>query len=83
MELEWHHSLVDTLTVDVKPVHTRFDLGESARIIAPGYPANSVMLRRIISPGQGRMPPVGAALPDPHWIGLFTQWLSELEPVGK
>ena len=83
MELEWHQSLVDTLTVDVEPVHTRFDLGENARIIASGYPANSVMLRRIISPGPGRMPPVGAALPDPHWIGLFTQWVSGLKSAEK
>ena len=83
MELEWSRSLADTLTIDVEPVHTRFGLGPSARIISPGYPVNSVMLRRIISPGPGRMPPIGAASPDPRWIQLFSQWISTLKPADK
>jgi glucose/arabinose dehydrogenase len=83
MELEWGKTLDGTQVVDIEPVHTRFGLGSNARIIAPGYPVNSVMLRRIISPGPGRMPPIGAVSPDPRWIGLFTQWVSELEPVDK
>ena len=83
MELEWHRALVDTRTINIEPVHTRFGLGPSARIISPGYPANSVMLRRIISPGPGRMPPIGAASPDPRWIQLFSQWISALKPADK
>ena len=83
MELEWHRALVDTRTIDIEPVHTRFGLGPGARIISPGYPANSVMLRRIISPGSGRMPPIGAASPDPRWIQLFSQWIAALKPADK
>ena len=83
MELEWGETLAGTQTVDIDPVHTRFGLGPNARIIAPGHPVNSVMLRRIISPGPGRMPPIGAVSPDPRWIGLFTQWISELKSADK
>ena len=49
----------------------------AARIIAPGDPAHSVMLQRIIRPGPGRMPPIGAIAPDPQWIQLLAEWIAE------
>ena len=79
MELEWSRKLADTVTLNAQPVHTRFGLGDKARIIAPANPAQSVMLQRIIRPGPGRMPPVGALSPDPKWIALFTKWVSEMK----
>jgi len=80
MKLDWGRALKDTLTVGEDPVHSRFGLGEEAQIVSAGDPAHSVMLQRIIRPGIGRMPPVGGVLPDPQWIELFAQWVSELKP---
>jgi glucose/arabinose dehydrogenase len=83
MELEWSRKLADTGTVNAEPVHTRFKLGDKARIVVPGDVGHSVMLQRIISPGAGRMPPVGTTSPDPKWIALFTKWVSEMKPVKE
>ena len=79
MELEWSRALKDTFTVGVEPVHSRFGLGDKARIVSVGDLGHSVMLQRIIRPGPGRMPPVGGVLPDPQWINLFTRWVSGLK----
>jgi hypothetical protein len=79
MKLDWDRALKDTLTVGQEPVHSRFGLGEKARIVSAGDSAHTVMLQRIIRPGIGRMPPVGGVLPDPQWIELFARWVSELK----
>jgi len=79
MKLDWNRALKDTLTIGQEPVHSRFGLGEKARIVSAGDSAHSVMLQRIIRPGIGRMPPVGGVLPDPQWIELFARWVSELK----
>ena len=83
MELEWSRALKDTFTVGVEPVHSRFGLGDKARIVSVGDLGHSVMLQRIIRPGPGRMPPVGGVLPDPQWINLFTRWVSGLKPAEQ
>ena len=77
-----HHLKLDvTKTLGAEPVHTRFGLGENARIITPGDPAHSVMLQRIIRPAPSRMPPIGATAPDPIWIQLLTEWIAEQKPT--
>ena len=70
-------------TVGAAPVHSIFDLGKGAQIIAPGRLDRSVMLRRIISNGPERMPPVGGAGLDAEWVKLFTTWVSELKKPKK
>jgi hypothetical protein len=81
MELEWSRSLKDTGTVDMEPLHSRFQLGEQARIVASGDIGRTVMMQRISGTGTGRMPPVGGVLPDPQWVQLLVQWVSELKPL--
>jgi hypothetical protein len=81
MILSHHLKLDATKTLGAEPVHARFDLGGKARIIAPGDPAHSVMLQRIIRPGPGRMPPIGAIAPDPKWIQLLAEWIAEQKPT--
>ena len=83
MELELSRTLEATRTVGAAPVHSTFDLGKGAQIIAPGRLDRSVMLRRIISNGPERMPPVGGAGLDAEWVKLFTAWVSELKMPKK
>ena len=79
MELEWRRTLADTRTVNAEPVHSRFELGPKARIVAPGDLGHTIMMQRISGTGRGRMPPVGGVLPDPQWVALFARWVSELK----
>jgi len=55
------------------------DLGiASARIIAPGDPARSVLLERIRSTGTPRMPPVGSNVVDEAGSQLISDWIQQL-----
>ena len=77
MELGFHTALDKTRTLDVKPYHQDFGLGDAARLVAPGSPGHSVMLQRIMSPGPGRMPPVGPSTLDGQWVELLVQWIAQ------
>lgn len=81
MLLSHHLALDATKTLGAEPVHNRYGLGDKARIIAPGDPAHSVMLQRVIRSDLGRMPPVGATGPDPQWIQLLAKWIAEQKPI--
>lgn len=83
MELELSRTLEATRTVNASPVHSAFELGANASIVAPGRLDRSVMLRRIVSNGPERMPPVGGAGIDAEWVKLFSAWVSELKTPKK
>jgi hypothetical protein len=65
--------------VDEKPIHSTFELPE-ARLIAPGAPERSVLLKRISMRGTGQMPPLASHLPDPEGVRLITEWI---QAMGK
>lgn len=50
----------------------------NARIIAPGEPNRSMLLRRIRALGFLRMPPVGSLTSDPEGGALVERWIREL-----
>jgi hypothetical protein len=47
------------------------------RVIAPGSTAHSMMLTRIATLGDRRMPPLGRSTPDTAAIQLFTDWITQ------
>jgi hypothetical protein len=48
----------------------------AARVAAPGSLANSMLLTRIATLGQGRMPPLGSTLVDTPAVSLFSSWIT-------
>lgn len=51
-----------------------------SRVVVPGQPARSELLRRSASTDPGRrMPLLGSSVPDPQYIELLTQWVQSLE----
>ncbi|MEZ5385716.1 MAG: PQQ-dependent sugar dehydrogenase [Prosthecobacter sp.] len=67
----------ESMLLDEKPV--RGDLGlTNARVVAPGYPEQSVLLARIARSGSGHMPMIGAREVDPHGFSLLWDWISSL-----
>jgi uncharacterized repeat protein (TIGR03806 family) len=57
----------------------RLDLGvDGARLIAPRDPWRSILLRRLQSPDQIRMPPLGHELPDREGEALIDSWILSL-----
>ena len=64
----------DTDIIDAKPIQDTFELAD-ARIIAPGDPYASVLFYRMSKLGRGRMPHVGATVPDEQALDLMHDWI--------
>lgn len=63
--------------IDVKPVHTTFDL-QDARLVAPGSPERSLLFHRMQRRGHGQMPPLGTSLVDKPAVDLIREWILQL-----
>jgi hypothetical protein len=74
MELEHQTTLDKMRIVDEKPVHATLDLAD-ARLIAPGSPERSVLLKRIGIRGPNQMPPLATHRVDEVGVALLTEWI--------
>lgn len=71
-------SVADTRTCDVVPQAGNLGI-ENARIIAPGDPARSVLLQRIVRRDVHGMPPLASSQPDTAGAQLIADWIGALE----
>ena len=69
--------LEKTSVVNALPQHGNFGI-EDARILAPGEPGRSVMIMRMSSPAQGRMPRVGSTVVDAAGMKLIYDWIEKV-----
>jgi uncharacterized repeat protein (TIGR03806 family) len=82
MELSFLKKPAETKIYDVKPRHITFGL-KDARLIAPGDPGRSVILRRIAIRGKHQMPPVSSFERDNAGLKLLTDWVRSMQPATK
>lgn len=80
MELEFTTKLDKMRLIDVKPVHDTYGLSD-ARLIAPGHPERSVLLRRIGHREAGHMPPLATSMVDREAVRLMKEWIEQLKPT--
>lgn len=78
MELEFKTALDKMRILDVKPVHTTFDLPD-AKLIAPGAPERSVLIHRMGTRGSGQMPPLASSRVDEAGLELMREWCRSLK----
>ena len=72
-----HLPLAETGAVDTPPQHG--DLGiTGAKVIAPGDPARSLILKRISVTDNHRMPRVGSNVVDEQAVKLLDEWIKSL-----
>ena len=77
IDLRYATSLEETQTIDVNPAQG--DLGiVDAKLIAPGHPERSLMLHRIETLGEGRMPIIGSNLIDTKAVKLLNDWIRSM-----
>ncbi len=62
---------------DARPLHDAFGL-EDARLVAPGSPERSVLLRRMSMRDRGHMPPLATSLVDQPAVALLRDWIKGL-----
>ena len=82
MQLDLATSRDKMQLIDAHPQHETFGLLQP-RLVAPGAPERSVMLRRIASRGAGQMPPRGSDRVDQAAVELMRSWIGQLPPQRK
>lgn len=77
IDLRYATALEETETIDVNPAQG--DLGMvDAKLIAPGQPERSLMLHRIESLSEGRMPILGSNRIDVKAVKLLNEWIRSM-----
>ncbi|HET6575827.1 MAG TPA: PQQ-dependent sugar dehydrogenase [Fimbriiglobus sp.] len=61
-----------------KPLHATFDLPD-ARLIAPGHPDRSVIVKRVGTRGPGQMPPLSTNRVDEAGLALLRGWVAAMK----
>jgi len=77
MEMKFSTPRDKTRMLGVAPLHDKFGI-ENAKLIAPGDPARSVLLRRLALRGRGQMPPLATSLVDEAGVKLLREWIESL-----
>jgi hypothetical protein len=78
MELEFQTALDKMRILDEKPIHTTLDLPD-ARLIAPGDPDRSVLLKRVGLRGKDQMPPLSSHRVDEAGLALLREWVRRMK----
>jgi uncharacterized repeat protein (TIGR03806 family) len=77
IDLRYATSLAGTKTVDVRAAQG--DLGIiDAKLIAPGHPEQSLMVHRIETLSEGRMPSLGSNQVDEKAVDLLSEWIRSM-----
>ncbi|MGB1930909.1 MAG: c-type cytochrome, partial [Mariniblastus sp.] len=77
IDLQFDTPLQETKTIEVMPAQG--DLGVAdAKIIARGDPDRSLLVHRVETLGQGRMPGTGSNRIDAKAVELLTQWIRQM-----
>ena len=80
MELNFSTPIAKAKLVGAVPVHDTFKLSD-ARLVVPGHPERSVLLKRLAMRGRGQMPQLATSFPDTRAVALFREWIKSLPPV--
>ncbi len=67
---------------DRTPQHHGFGL-DDPKLVAPGRPDRSVLLRRVATRGEGRMPPLASSVVDDRAVELLRAWIAARPPAAK
>jgi uncharacterized repeat protein (TIGR03806 family) len=79
IDLRYATQLDQSKMIDEKPAQG--DLGiEGARIIKPGDAESSLLLRRMNTLSNGRMPNIGSNVIDENAVELLREWINSMEP---
>ena len=78
MELEFHTALDKMRILDEKPIHSPLDIAD-ARLIAPGDPDRSVLVKRAGLRGKDQMPPLSSHRVDEAGVALLREWVRSLK----
>lgn len=70
--------LAETNAVNARPLVGLPGIGEEGRVIAPGHPELSEIVRRMGIRGPNQMPLIGSDVIDKEGLALIREWISSL-----
>jgi putative heme-binding domain-containing protein len=79
LELDYSKPLKEMGIFDVPPRQGDFGISD-ARIMAPGFPWQSVLFYRMAKVGRGRMPHLGSEWPDLDGLRVVGSWIISTHP---
>ena len=82
MDLSFSVSTSRMNAVNVVPLHHNFGM-DDARLIKPGAPERSTLLRRMSIRTPGQMPQLATSLVDQPAVDLVREWISQLPATGE
>jgi|JI9StandDraft_2_1071091.scaffolds.fasta_scaffold02497_6 uncharacterized repeat protein (TIGR03806 family) len=74
MDLRYQVALENCAIVDETPRHLTFDI-PNAKIVAPGKPQESVLLRRVSTRENGKMPQLATSIVDQAAVDMLNEWI--------
>jgi uncharacterized repeat protein (TIGR03806 family) len=77
IDLLFHAKPEKRQLIDARPNHGTLSL-DDARLVAPGAPDRSVLLRRMSVRGRHQMPPLASNVVDDEGVKLLRQWIQQL-----
>ena len=77
MDLAYWTSKEKMKVLGVTPIHHHFGL-ENAKLIEPGSADNSVIVRRVGTRDNGKMPPIGSSMVDERAVAMLREWINSL-----
>lgn len=77
IDLRYDVPLAETGLIGVAPAQGELGLA-APLLVAPGDAARSMLLHRVQTLGDGRMPPVGSNLVDEDGVALLEEWIRSL-----
>jgi hypothetical protein len=78
MDLEFATTQEKMKVIDVPPLHHKYGL-DDPRLIAPGDPDRSILLRRISHRGEGQMPQLATSVVDEQAVKLVREWILQMK----
>ena len=78
MELEYATAPDKMRVLGETPLHATHDLPD-ARLVAPGHPDRSVIVKRVGTRGPGQMPPLSTYRTDETGLALLREWVAAMK----
>jgi hypothetical protein len=79
IDLRYATLLENTKTIGIPPAQGQLGV-ENAQLIAPGHPEQSMMVYRIETLSEGRMPSIGSNQIDEQGVQLLKDWIKSIKP---
>jgi hypothetical protein len=79
MDLRFNTTFSATNTCNVAPQVGDLGIGATAKLIAPGASANSLIVNRANRRDEHQMPPLGSLVVDTAGVALLRTWIDSLQ----